>query len=325
MAVHTELDQDSIERLVAQFGFDGVENFEHATRGIENSNFFVQAASPKGTVELVVTLFESEPPEERFLVQLLEHLDRQGLRVPVPYRSEAGDAIVECGGRAAMLVKRFPGAHPDKPSVAECRQIGSFLARMHIAASPFCESANAHPRNSRWLQENAAQVSCLLDGKARVRLQEALDYVTALLARTDVLSLPVGVVHGDLFHDNALFEKGELCAVIDFHHAARHTLVFDLAVSLNDWAVDSEGQVVPELEQALMDGYQAVRRLSVAEDVYLAAFRVYAALSFWLSRLLQVKQLSGEVDGYLPEWRLDRLLASGRVKDPRWFEHLLNA
>lgn len=324
MAVHTALDQDSIERLLAQFGFEGVESVEHATRGIENSNFFVQASSPKGTVQLVVTLFESEPPEAGFLVRLLEHLDRHGLRVPIPYRTETGDAIIECDGRAAMLVKRFPGAHPDEPSVAECRQIGSFLARMHIAAAPFCESASAHPRNSQWLQEKALEVSCLLDGKARARLQERLDYVTALLARADALSLPVGVVHGDLFHDNALFEKGALCAVIDFQHAARHALVFDLAVSLNDWAIDSKGQMVPELEQALMDGYQAVRRLSVAEDVYLAAFRVYAVLSFWLSRLLQVKQLSGEVEGYLPEWRLDRLLASGRVKDPRWFERLLN-
>ena len=309
-----------MERLVSEFGFRRVCRIEHITQGIENSNFFVEASSGKGPAELVVTLFESEPQGDGFLIRLLEHLALQGLPVPMPYRNQKGDAIIECDGRAAMVVKRFPGQHPTKPTPAQCQKIGAFLGSLHVAAAPLAEAAPAHPRDLKWLRTRTDETSPLLDAKARQLLLKTLDWVSGLLSRKDVQCLPVGVVHGDLFHDNALFEGDRLTAVVDFHHASRTALLFDLAVALNDWSIDAEGIQVPELEQALVQGYEQARGLSVAERTYLGDFRLYASLCFWLSRLAQLKQRAGLEDNYLPQWRLDRLVATGVGKDPRWFE-----
>lgn len=323
MAVHTELAPATIGRLLAPYGFSRVHGIEHATQGIENSNFFVRARCAKGDAELVVTLFESELPGDGFVLRLLDQLAANGLSVPVPYRTDSGDKITLCDGRAAMVVNRFPGKHPNSPTAEQCRQIGAFLGRMHLAAEPLLEMAIAHPRDAEWLRTNAEDVAPLLGAQARLRLDEALDFVLAFLSRADVRALAQGVVHGDLFRDNALFEEEQLIAVIDFHHASRTMLAFDLAVALNDWAVDAQGATDQERRSALLQGYERIRPLSIAELTYLDGLRLYTALCFWLSRLVQVKRIAAWGHTHLPPWRLDRVLATGQAKDPRWFERLV--
>ncbi len=312
-----------MERLLSEYGFNHVNQIEHATQGIENSNFFVEATSATGKTRLVVTLFESELASDRFVLRLLDQLATNGLPVPVPYRTKDGDPITSCQGRNTMVVKRFPGMHPKVPTAEQCRQIGAFLGRMHLVAKPLSDSATPHPRGAGWLRARAQEVAGLLSSQARLMLDEALATILALLSRADVRMLAQGVVHGDLFRDNALFEDEQLAAVIDFHHASRTMLAFDLAVALNDWAVDSQGETDPARRSALIGGYEQVRRLSLAEHTYLDALCLYAALCFWLSRLSQVKRVAKWGHTHLPPWRLDRVLATGQAKDPRWFEQLV--
>lgn len=323
MAVHTELAPATLERLLSQYGFSPVRRVEHATQGIENSNFFVAADSEQGAVELVVTLFESELPGDGFVLRLLEALANNGLPVPVPFRTKSGEEISLCEDRAAMVVQRFRGSHPRSTTVEQCRQIGAFLGRMHLAAQPLVRTATAHPRDADWLRRTARDLAPMLGAQAKRLLDEASAFVLAFLSRSDVRSLPRGVVHGDLFCDNALFEGDQLIAVIDFHHASKTMLTFDLAVALNDWAVDTQGVTEQDRQSALIEGYEGFRPLSFAEHAYLDGLRVYAALCFWLSRLAQVKRIAGWGHTHLPPWRLDRALSTGRAKDPRWFERLL--
>ena len=323
MAVHTELAPATIEGLLSQYGFSRVGSVEHATQGIENSNFFVEATSAKGDAELVVTLFESELPGDGFVLRLLDQLSANGLPVPAPYRTASGERITLCDGRAAMVVERFPGSHPISTTPKQCRQIGAFLGRMHLAAAPLLDVATSHPRDSEWLQTSAEEALPLLGAQAKLVLDEALAYVLAFLSRIDVQALPRGVVHGDLFRDNALFEGEQLVAVIDFHHASKTMLAFDLAVALNDWVVDSQGVTDERRRSAFVQGYEQMRPLNLGEHTYLDAQRVYAALCFWLSRLAQVKRIAKWGQTHLPPWRLDRVLSTGQAKDPRWFERLV--
>ncbi len=324
MAVHTELGAEALERLLTEYGFHEVLTAEPATHGIENSNYFVKAASPQGVESLVVTLFESAIPGDGFAFSLVEHLASQGLSVPVLLRTMSGGRTTSYRGRDVGVVKRFAGKHPCVASETQCHAIGTFLSRMHEASEALDHAAEPHPRDATWLRTTAAEVRALLDAESSYVLDNAVNMVGALLERADVQALPTGIVHGDLFRDNALFEGDELVAVIDFHHAAKSMRVFDIAVALNDWALDGECRIRSSARDALLAGYEEVRSLKLAETVYLDAFRLYAALCFWISRLFQVKQLAKWGDAYLPEWRIDRVLATGRAKDPRWFQRLVN-
>ena len=323
MAVHTQLGTETLKRLLVEYGYEEVLSVEPASHGIENSNFLVQAASSAGNEALVVTLFESELAGDGFVFTLLEHLEKGGLSVPVPLCTHSGERITRLSGRPACVVKRFPGSHPRVANKRQCAEIGGFLGQMHGIAEPLTGAAEPHPRDANWLMAKAAEARPLVDSNAAHLLDSAVDMVVALLGRSDVQALPMGVVHGDLFRDNALFEGDQLVAVIDFHHAARALLAFDLAVALNDWTLDAHGRPRPGAREALIEGYQAVRSMTVAERVYLDALCLYAALCFWISRLSQVRRLANWGNAFLPEWRLDRVLATGAAKDPRWFQKVV--
>ena len=141
-------------------------------------------------------------------------------------------------------------------------------------------------------QRRPDRVAGYLPFNELVLLRDASTKVASMLDRADVHALPHGIVHGDLFRDNALFNEHGLSGVLDFHHAAESYLLFDLAVVANDWCTDVRGVLNPERTTALLMAYHQVRRLTKRELWFLSpASQLYAALAFWLSRL--VVQLPG--------------------------------
>jgi homoserine kinase type II len=73
--------------------------------------------------------------------------------------------------------------------------------------------------------------------------------------------------------------------VLDFHHAAHGTLIYDLAVAANDWCTDASGAIDSDLTLTLLRSYHQIRALTRQELVLLPVFMLYAAAAFWLSRL----------------------------------------
>ena len=96
----------------------------------------------------------------------------------------------------------------------------------------------------------------------------------------DWSALPRGVIHADLFRDNALWSADDqLSGVLDFYFAGEDALLFDLAVVVNDWCADDDRF------RALLAGYTDGRPLTEAEIQAWPAVRRAAALRFWLLRL----------------------------------------
>ena len=77
-----------------------------------------------------------------------------------------------------------------------------------------------------------------------------------------------------------------LTGVFDFYFAGTDTWLFDLAVCLNDWAIDlPTGRHDAERADALLSAYESVRALNASERALLPAMLRAAALRFWISRL----------------------------------------
>jgi homoserine kinase type II len=98
--------------------------------------------------------------------------------------------------------------------------------------------------------------------------------------------LPGGVIHADLFTDNVFFMGEAVSGLIDFYFACTDAFAYDLAVCLNAWCFEPDGSFNRTKGQAMIAGYEAVRRLDDAEAGALPTLCRGAALRFMLTRLV---------------------------------------
>ncbi|MGE3142494.1 MAG: phosphotransferase, partial [Hyphomonadaceae bacterium] len=98
-------------------------------------------------------------------------------------------------------------------------------------------------------------------------------------------NLPRGIIHADLFPDNALFVHDDVGGVIDFYFACEDFLAYDLAVCLNAWCFDEKHAFDLEKGAAMIAAYEGVRRLTGDERAALPMLARGAAMRFFATRL----------------------------------------
>jgi homoserine kinase type II len=96
-----------------------------------------------------------------------------------------------------------------------------------------------------------------------------------------------GIIHGDLFRDNVLWQGDRITAILDFEQASGGSLAYDLAVCINDWCWSS-GQPRVELARALLQGYEHVRPLTDGDREALPYEIRAAATRFTITRITDV-------------------------------------
>jgi homoserine kinase type II len=311
MAVFTELARHEVEAFVAHLQAGHLNELTPIGAGIENTNYFVTTS----TGVWVLTVFERLSREQLpFYLRLMQHLAQRGLPVPEPRADAAGELVHSLRGKPAALCTRLPGEHIDAPGVAQCAAMGRTLAGLHVAAADFA-LAQPNLRGLAWWRVTAPRVRLFLDAGAAQLLDDEMAFQEQVAASAAYAGLPRAAVHADLFRDNVLFDGDEherLSGCVDFYFAGVDTLLFDLAVCVNDWCLaDDSGRIDDACAAALLGAYGERRPLSAAEHRLFPALLRAAALRFWLSRL---------ADRHLP-----REAALLQPKDPRHFERLLRA
>lgn len=281
MSVYTSLERATLDAFLQPFGVGALVSFQGIAAGIENTNYWVTT----NTHEYVLTLFEHQPADEvAGLVRLARHLGSKGLQVPAPVSDADGQWLHSLQGKPAILCPRLPGAHIHNPAPAHCHTIGAAVAQLHLAAADL-QPRRADNRAYDWWVATGPQLMSGLSAAEQALLGDELAYQRA--HRAQWLALPQGWIHGDLFHDNALFTAdGALGAILDLYNASAGALLYDLAVIANDWCCAANGEWKDGCVEALLSGYQTVRPLTAAEHSGWHLVLRGAALRFWLSRLV---------------------------------------
>lgn len=290
MAVYTEVLPAAAQRLLDTLELGQLLHLQGIEGGIENTNYFVTSTAGEWVLTLFERLTHAQLP---FYLHLMEHLAGAGIPVPLPQAKRAGaprgpgeDAILHTvQGKPAALVNRLRGRSELDPGPQHCVQVGAMLARAHLAARSFARKQD-NLRGLAWWNQTVPVVLPYLAPAQAGLLQQELALQNRVAQTADYARLPRGAVHADLFRDNAMFDDGTLSGFFDWYFAGVDSWLFDLAVVLNDWALDqTNGQVLTDNHQALLDAYQSVRPLQAAEQRLLPAMLRAAALRFWLSRL----------------------------------------
>lgn len=311
MAVYTQVSFDQADAFFQHLGLGPLTRLQGCAGGIENTNYFADTATDR----YVLTLFERLSAQQLpYYLRLMRHLAQQGIPVPDPAADAAGNLLHSLQGKPACVVSLLAGKSELQPGPQHCAQVGAMLARMHLAGRSY-ELQQANLRGLAWWNATVPEVLPHISAEQAALLQSELAVQNALSATADYAALPRGPIHADLFRDNVMFASdgdgpAQLTGFFDFYFAGNDAWVFDIAVCLNDWCVQTaSGAPDAARSAAFMQAYSAVRPLEAPEQAVFGAMLRAAALRFWLSRLW---------DFYLP-----RQAAMLKAHDPAPFERIL--
>ncbi|MBQ1766830.1 MAG: homoserine kinase [Aquincola sp.] len=312
MAVFTEVSVDEARNFIAPLGVGNLTELRGIRAGIENTNYFVTTDGG----EYVLTIFERLGFEQLpFYLHLMQHLAQRGIPVPDPRADAQGRILHTLKGKPAALVDKLEGGHQLAPDLHHCQQVGSMLARMHLAGQDYPRQ-QPNLRGLAWWTDTIPTVLPHLTPEQHALITEELAFQQALAASPACQALPRGPIHADLFRDNVMFAglpgHERLTGFFDFYFAGVDSFLFDIAVCLNDWCIDLDsGALVEERAAAFVAAYETQRPLDGNEHRLLPALMRAAALRFWTSRLW--------------DFHLPRDAALLKPHDPTHFERVLRA
>jgi homoserine kinase type II len=305
MAVYTDITDEELQALLADFDLGAPTAFKGIAEGVENSNFLLETEGGR----FILTVYERRVQEEDlpFFLGLMRWLAEHGYPCARPMADRAGETLKRVRGKPCVIVEFLRGLSVNRPNAAHCREAGAGLADLHLAATGF---------PMRRVNDLGAEAW----GSMFAGLKDAAEALKPGLAATigadlDRLAagwpqgLPSGIVHADYFPDNVFFQSGRFAGAIDFYFACEDALAYDIAIALNAWCFEPDGSFNITHARALVAGYESRRPLSRAERAALPILAHGAAMRFFLTRL--------------NDWGTTPAGALVRPKDPLEYERKL--
>lgn len=280
MAVFTRVTEADITAWLNNYSLGTLLELQGIPAGIENTNYFVTTSNGR----FVLTLFEKLTADELpFYLNLMAHLARHGIPCPSPVADKNNFFLSSLNGKPACIVSRLPGKSVMQPEIPHCASVGAMLGQLHSAGLSFGD-VMPNPRGTAWRANAAQHVRQYLSAQDALLLDSEIAFHT----QNTLNDLPRGVVHADLFRDNVLMDGDRVGGLIDFYFACNDCLLYDVAITVNDWCMTSEGKLDEIRTRAFLRAYHAVRPFTEQEKTsWPSALRV-AALRFWISRLFDL-------------------------------------
>ena len=281
MAVYTDITDEDLAGLLADYDLGAALSFKGIVEGIQNSNFLLETE----TGRYFLTVYEKgiQPDDLPFFLGLTRWLWEHGFPCATPIIDRQGRMLKTLRGKPCALVTYLLGLSVRRPGVAHCREAGESLAALHLAGRGF----PMHRVNDLGQAAWGALFAPLHDQAEGLKpgLADTIKADLALLARGWPVDLPQGVIHADYFPDNVFFQGGRFAAAFDFYFACNDALAYDVAVALNAWCFEADGSFNITSARALVAGYESLRPLSDAERAALPILAHGAAMRFFLTRL----------------------------------------
>ncbi len=296
MGVFTRLSDRDVSRLATEFDLGRVTAHRTIAAGTINSNFCVDTTTGRWFVRVNEGKSEDDVAWE---ARLVEALAAGGVPTPVPRTARDGRRYAAHAGLGGTKwVSAFPwtpGHHlaPDEVTPETAHRLGDALATLHAVG---LELPPAWRRTSIYDHAHLVARFASFEGSTDPVLAPAIAVIRDELAGLEAAratreAATRGIIHGDLFRDNVLWDGGAVAAILDFEQASGGSLAYDLAVCLNDWCWaprGTAGAFQRELVAALCTGYRERRALPPADRAALLIEVRAAAVRFTITRITDV-------------------------------------
>ena len=282
------LSSEVVATLCSNYGLGTISQIDLATGGIENLNYFIDLKHNNTLSSYVLTLIKTPSYSGDSYFDMMGLLKQLEVPVPFPLKDLKGNLFTYINSNEkALLQPRLPGEHISEVEIQHIRQLAATVAGLHQISYKSLKDLPAHPRNLEWVLVQSKKVKqYLADDDEDALLHASLSKVKTLIRRLETANVSKSLIHADLFKDNVLFNKEQLSGLLDFHHASIGYCMYDLAVIAIDWCRAQDGGLNLCLLYELLKIYNAKKPITSDELWLFKDFIVFAALNFWLSRLI---------------------------------------
>ena len=258
-----QLQKNDILAITKKYNLKQI-GYEPIEEGAGNTSYLVQTAQR----QYILTIFEIENNRVVNLCKLLNMLEERNFPTTRVKIMANGEEITGIKGKSAML-KPFIAGHVVKDMDEDMLgQVGAAMARLHqLPTSDYLP--NQHPYGLEFIHR-------VMDQDINSEYKKWLAQRYEILQRTIPSGLPQGLIHGDVFYDNVLFDGKKFKALIDFEEACQYYKVFDLGMAVVGMCTEKMEIRLPKV-QSLIHGYQKIRMLERVEQRALKLFVEYAA------------------------------------------------
>jgi len=284
MAILTQLPFDAARELLSAYDFRLLE-LQPLVAGSVNSNFFVRVQEVDGAErQLFARIYEEQVGAgAEFELRLNQALSQAAIPVARPVVARSGRLYCEYQGKPFAVYERLSGEITCQKQVnaSRCYSLGRALAQVHLAPL-----SGLVLQPSRFGFEQIKQRLVTVIASARPSLVPAareLQVECERLEKQRDLSLPAGLIHGDLFRDNVLLRDDQVTGLLDFESASLGMYAYDLMVTILAWCFGDE--LEPDLVAAVLAGYTSLRPLTPKERSALVLEGEVVCLRFATTRL----------------------------------------
>lgn len=270
MATYTLLQENDIQTIARAYGLT-IHGFEAMEGGAANSSFRINAT--RG--DFVLTVFDSKEWEEVVrLGKLLNYLDENEFSTTNPLPRLDGTFVTRYNHLPVLIKQYIRGEVHHSLTKTMLSRTGEAMAALHEIPPPdYLPVTHSYGR-----QTFSEVVGKGIDAEYETWLAEKHQYLMARIPK----NLPRGLIHGDLFRDNLLFNDQQLRAVIDFEEACNYFFVFDIGMGIVGQCREGNRISLGKAKE-FVSGYQRVRKLEKRPRESLKIFAEYAAIatSYW--------------------------------------------
>ncbi len=290
MGVFTQLGLAELAEVATAFELGAVHGHHTIAAGTINSNFSVETDRGRWFVRVNEGKAEADVAWEARLVSALA---AGGVVTPPPVLARDGRPYAPLASELGKWVSVFPwrpGRHlaPNEVTPERAEQLGAALAQLHLVG---LELPMGWRRGSIYDHDHLVARFARFQSNCDPALASAIAMLGEELANaSDAQAIrrraTQGIIHGDLFRDNVLWDTGQVTAILDFEQASAGSLAYDLAVCINDWCWT--GAPEPAVARALLAGYQRVRPLTSFDREALPIEVRAVATRFTITRITDV-------------------------------------
>ena len=263
MAHFIKLDNIEILAIAKKYDLELI-GFDPVEQGQGNSTYLLQTAQGK----FILTVFEIHKNRVANLTRVLKHLHEHKFPTTRVTKMANGEELISIHGTLAMLKPFISGQVVNDIDEGMLSQVGNAVARLHQIPEP--DNLPDH------LEFGLEFIGRVTEQVIDLNYKKWLTHKCEFLQRSIPPGLPRGLIHGDVYFDNVLFDGNKFKALIDFEETCNYYKVFDLGMAIVGLCIGNQKIQLPKV-RSLIHGYQKIRKLEGIERRSLKIFVDYAA------------------------------------------------